>query len=51
MLGLLFSFIAGIMIQISLTELLPESLSYNNKNITRTFFIIGIIFMLLKFLV
>ena len=48
LLGLLFSFIAGIMLQISLTELLPESLSYNYKNNTKIFFIIGILFMLLK---
>lgn len=47
-LGLLFSFIAGIMLQISLTELLPESLSYNYKNNTKIFFLIGILFMLLK---
>lgn len=49
-LGLLFSLIAGIMIQISLTELLPTSISYNKQNITKFFFITGIIFMLLKFL-
>ena len=48
LLGLLFSFIAGIMLQISLTELLPESLSYNYKNNTKIFFLIGILFMLLK---
>lgn len=49
-LGLLFSIIAGIMIQISLTELLPTSISYNNKEVTKLFFGLGIIFMLLKFL-
>lgn len=48
LLGLLFSFIAGIMLQISLTELLPESLSYKYKTNTIIFFIIGLIFMLLK---
>ena len=48
LLGLLFSFIAGIMLQISLTELLPESLNYKYKNQTTLFFLIGIIFMLLK---
>lgn len=48
LLGLLFSFIAGIMLQISLIELLPKSLSYNYKNATKFFFLIGIIFMLLK---
>lgn len=49
-LGLLFSLIAGIMLQISLTELLPISLKYNQSKTTRKFFIIGIIFMLLKFI-
>ena len=49
-LGLLFSLIAGIMLQISLTELLPISLKYNQSKTTRNFFIIGIIFMLLKFI-
>ena len=48
LLGLLFSLIAGIMLQISLTELLPESISYKYPNLTKTFFITGIIFMLLK---
>lgn len=50
-LGLLFSLIAGIMIQISLSELLPTSKSYNLPKLTKTFFIIGIIFMLLKFII
>ena len=48
LLGLLFSFIAGIMLQISLMELLKESLNYNYKQQTKLFFLIGIIFMLLK---
>lgn len=48
LLGLLFSLIAGIMLQISLTELLPESINYNYPKLTKIFFIIGIIFMLLK---
>lgn len=48
LLGLLFSFIAGIMLQISLMELLKESLNYKYKNQTILFFLIGIIFMLLK---
>ena len=48
LLGLLFSLIAGIMMQISLTELLPESNSYKYPKLTTTFFLIGIIFMLLK---
>lgn len=50
-LGLLFSFIAGIMIQISLTELLPTSINYERPGLTKTFFILGAIFMLLKFFI
>lgn len=50
-LGLLFSFIAGIMIQISITELLPTSITYQNPKTTKTFFIIGILFMLVKFFI
>lgn len=46
--GFLFSFIAGIMIHISLYELLPTSIKYNNKKITYLFFFIGIIFMFLN---
>ena len=46
--GILFSIIAGIMIFISLTELLPTSLSYNNKKITIKYFILGIIFILIN---
>lgn len=49
-LGILFSLIAGIMIQISLCELLPTAFKYNNKKYIIIFFIIGIIFMLFKFL-
>jgi ZIP family zinc transporter len=48
-LGLLFATIAGIMIQISLSELLPTSIKYNQPKITNFFFIIGILFMLLRF--
>lgn len=48
LLGLLFSLIAGIMLQISLTELLPEANSYKYNKLTTIFFIMGIIFMLLK---
>lgn len=48
LLGLLFSLIAGIMLQISLTELLPESFKYKYEKHTKLFFMIGIIFMLLK---
>ena len=50
-LGLLFAFIAGIMIQIAITELLPTSNSYQKTKITKVFFIIGVIFMLLKFII
>ena len=48
-LGLLFVFIAGIMIQISLTELIPAAQNYSYPKITKIFFIIGVIFMLVKF--
>ena len=51
LLGILFSFIAGIMLQISLTELLVESLEYNYSKYTKIFFLVGIIFMLLKVVV
>lgn len=50
-LGILFSVIAGIMMQIALCELLPTSKKYNYKKTTIIFFIIGIIFMLLKFII
>lgn len=49
-LGLIFSLIAGLMLQISITELLPTSISHNYPKLTKLFFVIGIIFMLLKFL-
>jgi ZIP family zinc transporter len=49
-LGLLFSFIAGIMIQISTSKLLPTGNNYN-KNISIIFFIIGFIIMLLSSLI
>lgn len=51
LLGILFSLIAGIMLHISLTELLPEASSYKYSKLTKTFFGIGIIFMLLKVLI
>ena len=44
-LGILFSFIAGIMIQISYSRLLPTSKNYDNK-FSRLFFMIGFVFML-----
>ena len=45
-LGLLFSFIAGIMIYISLGELLPSSFGYNLKFMTGCFFGLGVVFMI-----
>lgn len=50
-LGLLFSLIAGIMLQISFCELIPSVKKYNNKKYGIIFFIIGIIFMLFKFII
>jgi len=50
-LGMLFSMIAGIMLNISLCELLPTSNKYNYKKLTIIFFIIGIFFMLIKFII
>ena len=44
-LGILSSLIAGIMINISIYELLPETLKYKNKKISLIFFIFGLIFM------
>lgn len=49
-LGLLFSLVAGIMIELSLNELLPSSISYNYPKITRLFFIFGIITMIINLL-
>lgn len=45
--GTLFSIIAGIMMHISLFELLKESLSYKNK-LTKVFFIFGILFVIIS---
>lgn len=47
LLGLLFAFIAGIMIQISTGKLLPTSNNYN-KRLTILFFVIGFITMLIS---
>lgn len=44
-LGILLSIIAGIMVNISLYELLPQSLSYNRKITSILSVIIGLIFM------
>jgi len=49
-LGMLFSLIAGIMMQISICELIPGSKKYQYKNIFNISFLIGILFMLLKFI-
>ena len=49
-LGILFSLIAGIMLQISFCELLPTAGKYDNKKYLFIFFTISVIFMLLKFL-
>lgn len=43
--GCIFSVIAGIMIFISMFELLPTSFKYKNRGVTILFFIIGILFM------
>ncbi len=48
--GILFAIVAGIMLNISLCKLLPTAKSYNYKNTLLIFFIIGIIFILIKFL-
>ena len=50
-LGILFAIIAGIMLHISLCELLPTSKKYNYKKMTIIYFCIGSIFMLLKFII
>ena len=44
-LGLLYFLIAGIMVYISMFELLPKSKSYNYKKLTYLFFFIGIVFI------
>ena len=44
--GCLYAIIAGIMIHISLYEMLPSSFKYNKPKITILFFIIGMIFIL-----
>lgn len=48
MLGILFAIIAGIMLYISLYELLPFSFKYKNNKLTILFFILGIIFVLIN---
>ena len=46
-LSIIFLLTASIMIELSLKELLKESLNYNNKKLTIIFFILGIIIILL----
>lgn len=46
--GILFSIIAGIMIHISISELLPTSLSYKNSRLTRLFLLLGLIFVIIS---
>ena len=48
-LGLILSFTAGIMIQISFNKLLPTGNNYH-KNLARIFFIIGFFFMIISLL-
>lgn len=50
LLGILFSLIGGIMLQISTYELLPSSLVYGKKRYSYTMFFIGFILMLLTLL-
>lgn len=50
-LGILFSVIAGIMLQISICELLPTARKYKNNKYLIIFFGIGVLFMLLKFFI
>lgn len=45
--SILFALIAGIMLYIPIYELLPTSLSYNNKKSTVLYFIIGSLFMII----
>ena len=47
-LGILLSVTAGIMINISLTELLPESFKYNNTRLTIFSFIVGIVIVIVN---
>lgn len=47
--GYLLSFIAGIMLHISLCELLPNSFKYKKKKYSIFFFVLGILFMMLRF--
>lgn len=46
--GILFAFIAGIMMYISIYELLKEAKKYKEKDLSSIFFVIGIIFMFIN---
>lgn len=50
-LGVLFAIIAGIMMQIAFCELIPTARGYNNNKLFYVFFLVGIIFMLFKFII
>ena len=50
-LGILFAIIAGIMLQIAFCELIPTARRYNNKKYLFIFFLVGVIFMLFKFII
>lgn len=49
-LGILFATIAGIMFQIGFCELIPNTKKYGNKKMIVISFIIGMLFMLFKFI-
>lgn len=46
--GILFSLVTGIMIYISIFELIPQAKKYNENKLLYTFFVIGILFMLIS---
>lgn len=50
-LGVLFSIIAGIMLQISFCELIPTARKYKNNKYLIVFFMLGVLFMLIKFFI
>lgn len=51
LIGFLFAIIAGIMIRIATSELLPTSLSYQNKKLTIVSFLSGLLFMIIMHLI
>ena len=50
-LGLLFSLIAGVMIHISIYELIPTSLKYKKYNQSIIAFILGVLFIIVNFII